>query len=776
MKPVKVDETTLRSLEFPGILAALAGYAESAVGREIISGLLPCCDPATIKEAFTGVVECVSIAGINNRLPIRGAQDIRPELKRLAVEGVYLDADAFLRIRDNLSVCESLRAMLSDGFNRQFPRLSQKIGRISNQRVLLSGLNRIFDDKGAIKDNASKRLYAIRKEMRALRAGARKILDDICIDKRLKDCLQEEIVTIREDRFCICVKAGKEADLGGIIHGSSSTGGTFFVEPIRLVEVNNRITCLKKEELSEEIEILKGATLEVISETSSLKNDLNIIGELDSLQARAVFAADVGATAPEVAAGMGIRFIGARHPLLAIKERSTGQRAVPIDIIIEGGVNALVISGANTGGKTVALKTIGLITLMALSGIPVPVSEGSVAYPFSAIFADIGDRQNIGESLSTFSGHIKRISYFLSEAGQASLVLLDEIGSGTDPSEGAAFAMAAIDGFKKRGATTVATTHLNALKAHAVEAVGYMNASVSFDEHGLTPLYALCYRTPGASYGLSIAKTLGIPSDVIEMAGENLEEKEASFLKSIRLLDEERERLARITGELKVLEGKRDEAVRRIRDERAEILKKIREKTNNALKTAMAEMREIIEKARDKGINIEEAKASLVERGQRLLKEPPGRTPRSFDFEEGDTVTMSGSKGVVLRTDRQGKKAEVMVGGLKVWVSWDRLEKAPKAATAKAPVKGHVINADMEVSDTINIIGMRAEEAGVAVQRFLDAAHANGLARVAIIHGMGTGALKKTVRERLSACNAIAAFYHPAQAGGGAGVTIAEFK
>ncbi len=353
-------------------------------------------------------------------------------------------------------------------------------------------------------------------------------------------------------------------------------------------------------------------------------------------------------------------------------------------------------------------------------------------------------------------------------------MLLDEIGSGTDPSEGAAFAMAAIEGLKKRGATTVATTHLNALKAHAVASSGYMNASVNFDERGIRPLYTLCYRTPGASYGLSIAKTLGIPADVMETAAENLDRKEASFLTSIRLLDEERERLRQLTEGLKGLEEKRNEAVRRIRDERAKIFKKIREKMDKALNSAIAEIREIAEKAREKGINVDEARASVIERAKRVLKEA-GRTMQSFEPAEGEPVLVSGSKGVVLRTDKHGKKAEVMVGGLKVWVSWDRLEKATTEGT-KAPVKGHVINADMEVSDTINIIGMRAEEAGVLVQRFLDAAHANGLIRVAIIHGMGTGALKKTVAERLGACGFVQKSYHPEQAGGGTGVTIAEFK
>ncbi len=351
MNLIKVDETTLRSLEFPEILTALSGYAESAVGREIVLSLLPSCDPDSIKEAFAEVLECGAVVRTHGRLPIRGVQDIRPELKRLAPEGAFLEADGFLRIRDNLNISLSVRALLVAQFKKEFPRLSQRIERLSDQRPLLSVLNRIFDEKGAIKDNASRRLYAIRKESRALREGARNILDEICADKRLNDCLQDEIVTIRDDRFCICVKAGKEAALGGIIHGRSATGATYFVEPLRLVEMNNRITCLKKEELSEEIEILKTATMEVISEGDALKNDLFAIGVLDSLQARALFALAVGATAPEVAGDKGIRLIGARHPLLVIRENRDGNRAVPIDVIIEKGIDALVISGAGIRRK-----------------------------------------------------------------------------------------------------------------------------------------------------------------------------------------------------------------------------------------------------------------------------------------------------------------------------------------------------------------------------------------------------------------------------------------
>ncbi|MEK7772905.1 MAG: endonuclease MutS2, partial [Deltaproteobacteria bacterium] len=348
--------------------------------------------------------------------------------------------------------------------------------------------------------------------------------------------IQEDYVTIRDDRYVISIKSGVHARVDGIIHGRSNSGATYFVEPFQLVELNNRIAILRKEEKAEEIEILKEITRMVLSARGGLLRDQGIIAELDCVQAKALFAKDVNATMPDVRNGGDVFLKGARHPLLILKEIRGGERVTPIDITIKEGCGTLVISGANTGGKTVALKTLGLLTLMVLSGIPVPVEEASTAVAFASVFADIGDRQDIIASLSTFSAHIKRIKEFLSLAGAGSLVLIDEIGAGTDPAEGGAFALAALDTFMEKGATTVVTTHLNLLKAHAQADPGYMNASVEFDESTLRPLYRLHYGVPGPSLGLSIARSLGIPSGIIDAARENLKESEGAFIESVRLL------------------------------------------------------------------------------------------------------------------------------------------------------------------------------------------------------------------------------------------------
>ncbi|MBI5468111.1 MAG: Smr/MutS family protein, partial [Deltaproteobacteria bacterium] len=671
-----------------------------------------------------------------------------------------------------------LKAAPDQSFARTYPRIASKIEGVSDQKHLLRELNRIFDEKGGIKDDASHELFRLRKEIRAARGRSRSIIEEVSADKSVREILQEDYISIRDDRYVLAIKAGMHSFFKGVIHGRSGSGATYFVEPLELVELNNRVAVLCKEEKAEEIKILKGATASVIGKKAELLSDLDIIGDLDCVQAKVLFGADLDAVVPEVRPDGEVRFNSARHPLLILKEKRGGAKAVPVDVVIPEGCRVLVISGANTGGKTVAMKTLGLLTLMALSGMPVPAGEGSSAVLFTSIFSDIGDRQDIIASLSTFSAHIKRIKEFFAGAAKGSLVLIDEIGAGTDPSEGGAFALAALETFRANGAVTVITTHLNMLKARAQVDPEYLNASVEFDEKTLSPLYNLHYGAPGPSLGLSIAESLGIPEEIIARARGNIREKESAFIESVRMIEEEREEVRRLRERLSTLASERDKALSRLREKREEIIGKAKAGVEAVVKKAKEEIRKTVEKLREEGLkkaSSASAAAEVEAIGARAFAGPEKRALR-YTPEEGDKVAIAGSstRGVVLKVDKEEKKAELRVGAIKVWVAWEKLLKraaeTPKAAKATGSA------ADMEVSASVNIIGMRVEEAMRAVTRFLDNAHAGGLNTVEIIHGVGTGRLAKAVEEHLKKTPAVKRFYHTDPARGGAGVTVVEME
>lgn len=763
-------------MEYPAVLREIAGFTVTPLGREKVVGLVPVGSVREIEEAFKEYSEVRDILKASGKLPLAGVADTRDILGRIDPAGAFLLPEELIQIRTNLEVVIGLKALPSPSFSREYPIISSRIETLSELKPVYSELCRILDDKGQIKDTASHELYNIRKEIRSGRERARSILEDLCKDKKYREFLQEDFITIRDDRYVLSIKTGKHVHVSGIIHGRSGSGATYFIEPMQLVELNNRIAILRKEEKSEEIEILKAATTMVDPERGALLMDLSTLGALDGLQAKALFAGLTDSVVPVIKAGGSVKFKEARHPLLIMKELKGGDKVVPIDLVIPEDKKVLVISGANTGGKTVALKTLGLLTLMALSAIPVPAAEGSEAPAFSSIFSDIGDRQDIIESLSTFSAHVKRIRYFLTAAKAGSLVLVDEIGAGTDPSEGSALALAIIETLKEIGAVTVITTHSNVIKAHAQVDPDYLNASVEFDENTLRPLYELLYGVPGPSLGLSIAQSLGMPPGLIEKARTYFKEKEAAFIESVRLLEEEKEEIRKLSERLSELEEKRGKAVERLRAERGELLKKAKGKVDSIVKEAEEEIRETVRKIREektKGASPYAVAVKVREIGGKAASRLSHGVER-YVPSEGDKVAISGSdtKGVVVRIDEEGRKAELMVGSMKVWVAWNKLAKRGGEGRIKARASN--IDADIEPSASINVIGMRVEEAVTLITKFIDNAHASGLGRVEIIHGIGTGRLARGIEEYLGSNPIVAGFHHGDQGRGGAGVTLVD--
>ncbi|MBI1910623.1 MAG: endonuclease MutS2 [Deltaproteobacteria bacterium] len=780
-----MDNTTLETLEYLSVLKELAGFAITPLGYRATLELRPEHSAEYIKEVFSEYTEGADIIKVSGKFALGGVTDLKPLLTKLDPVGAYLLSDELQLVLNNIAASSRLKYNLTQSFSKQYPRISARISSLSDQAPLYSELNRIIDEKGQIKDTASTELYHIRKEIRQNKDRSRKILEELTTDKKFKEYLQEDFITIRDDRYVLCIKTGMHTQVNGIIHGRSGSGATYFIEPFPLVELNNRTAILKKEEKAEEIIILKRATGEVLMQREALLADLDAFSALDLLQAKALFAKEIDAIVPVIKDDGEVSFKAARHPLLILKALRGEATVIPIDVMVKDGCKVLVISGANTGGKTVALKTLGLLTLMALSAIPIPADEGSEAVVFDSIYSDIGDRQDIIASLSTFSAHIKRIKEFLSEAGPGSLVLIDEIGAGTDPSEGSAFGLAALETFRAKGAITVITTHLNLIKAHAQADPAYMNASVEFDEKTLKPLYRLHYGVPGPSLGLSIAQSLGIPSDVIDKARTYLKDSEGAFIESVRVLEAEKEEIRKLRETLFSLKNAREKAVEKLRAERSAIVEKVKKRIEAEVNRAKEEIRETIEKFREErargGMSASGGKAAsnVDEISAKLLsKLVPERTIEKYIPAVGDKVAMTGSntKGVVVAVDEAAKKAELMVGKLKVWVAWDKLIRRGGSERKVQASQAVTIEADMETAQGINIIGMRVEDALPLVTKFLDNAHANGLNTVEIIHGMGTGRLSKAVAEFLSKSSIVKGFAHGDPQMGGAGVTIVELK
>lgn len=773
-----MDTATLEALEFPEVLRALAENAATAPGKDQLLALRPSDDPDRVEEEFRYYSEAFSFIEESATFPLAGTNDLRPVLKRSFPSGSFLLPDEFLLIRDNLRVTVELKKLLKPSFNKRFPLLTPRLEALSEAVPLLRELERAFDDKGFIVDGASARLFDIRKRMLKVKERARGLLDGFLKEKDTKELLQEDIITIRDDRYVLSVVAGRQTEVPGVIHGRSGSGATFFIEPLPLVEINNSLSVLKKEEKSEEIEILKGLTAGVVGEKEALLVDLEVIAGVDFLQAKVFFAKELRATVPAVKKGGPVSFKEARHPLLVMKERAGGGAVVAVDVTIPEDTKVVVISGANTGGKTVALKTLGLLTLMASSAIPVPTGEGCSAVIFSEIFADVGDSQDIEASLSTFSAHVKRLSGFLSGAGPNSLVLIDEIGAGTDPAEGGALALAAIETLRKQGALVVVTTHLNILKAEATVNPAYRNVSVEFDEKTLRPLYRLLYGMPGASFGLNIASSLGLPRELTDLAGTYIQEKEGVFVESVKRIEEEKEARTALNERLTALAEKREAALKRLRDDREVLLKKAGARIEAVVEAAETEIRAVIKRVEREGGGGVGARKEVHEASLRVLEKLSPAKRERFIPSEGERVRISGSgaKGVVLRVDEGAARAELMVGNLKVWVDCKRLEGVNGPAPVTIAAQNAGVDADMEAPLTVNLLGMRGEEAMRVVIKFLDNAHAEGLERVEIIHGLGTGALKKMVSGFLRESKLVKGFYPAAPSGGGAGVTVVELK
>jgi DNA mismatch repair protein MutS2 len=792
-------------LEFPQLIEIVRRYVASPLGLAEIEGLRPLSSPAEAEAELAGVAEAMAYLAPGEATAVRaappigfhGLHDVRAAVARLGIEGAELEPVEILQILELLDRSQDVKSALASSGAR-FPRLAEIAQPIADFRPLLKDLSGKISRDGRLEDHASSALRRIRREIAQQRRAIHESLERFVRAHSEEGALQEEYVTIRNDRLVVPVKAGQKRRIDGVIHAASSTGQTLFVEPLETIQLNNELVRLTEEELAETHRILREMTARLAHSADAIAAAMRTLGRLDVLFARARFGMEFRATVPRFspAGRPRLHLQRARHPLLEDLLKQRGEAAVPASLTMERGRRVLIISGPNTGGKTVVLKTVGLLALMAKAALPTPADEAEFPW-FTEVLADIGDHQSIPDSLSTFSAHMAAVRGMIESATAGSLVLIDEMGAATDPQEGGALSVAVADHFLRAGSFTLVATHLPALKAYGVNTPGVLSASVGFDEETLAPNYQLTVGLPGKSAGLEIARRLGIPAAIIERAqraqvshdaemaallrelhrrveqyraaGRDLERRKEELAEREREIKREWEK--KETAKLRELERRVDSMIEKFHAEAAQAIEKIAA-ASGGRRPAAAAARQAAKAGRSLR---EEFEAAVLETVEAARASPPVRQAG-----EGDTVRLRGipAPGRVLRL-LAGGRLEVQVGFMKMQVeAGDVVEILPAAPTRRLPenITFRAAERPDESLTEINVIGATAEEATERVDKFLDTAVLAATPRVRVVHGHGMGVLRRALWEMFASHPHVEKFYSAEQREGGAGATVVELK
>jgi DNA mismatch repair protein MutS2 len=793
-----VQATSADTLEYEVLRTLLGRYVSSPLGRGELAKIQPNTDRPTLEEALAETAEAIEYLrnaaqpksnaparamGRPVRLDFGGLPELSTTIQKLRIEGACLEAQELFDVISLLERASDTKAILQTVADR-FPRLGAHgaaIGEFAN--LLRSIQGKILPD-GSVADSASVALNRLRRDIERQKKQINDSLERFLKAHRDDGILQEEIVTIRNERFVVPVVSGQRRKVDGVIHAASSTGHTLFVEPLETIDLNNELVRLTEEEFQEVQRILRELTENLRAHAPAIRQTLEAMSSLEFLFAKARFAVEFNCVIPRFGDRLVLR--EARHPLLEDVLRKKGKRVEPITLTLDAECKTLLISGPNTGGKTVTLKTVGLIVLMAQSGLPVPCVEAELPM-FEQILADIGDRQSIQESLSTFSAHMSHIREMALDVTPDSLVLLDEIGSSTDPEEGGALGVALVDHFRASGAYTLATTHLLALKIYGANTKSVLNASMGFDEVSLEPTYRLKLGLPGKSAGLDIAARLGMPDDIMKRARASLSDRELDIARFLADLHSRTEQATRLEQQLV--------------QERAALAEREKRLTEDSARREAAKFKDLEDRYAELAAEFQfRANETIQELGERkpqtkiakVTREfreqfeasvlPNTSTPKLPALEVGARVRLKDIRepATVLRL-LANERIEVQAGFMKMQVARGDVQ---EILTGSAPAgsrlpKGVSYKSGPEyapVSQELNVIGERAEEARDRVEKFLDDAVMATASRVRIVHGHGMGVLKRTVSELLSRNPHVERFYPATQAEGGTGATIAELK
>lgn len=781
-----MDEGTLSKLEFGRIRELVASYAFSSLGREKIIALEPSGDADEVEARLKRASEMLELLRTGEPPPLEGIRDIRSSLHRCSLEGSVLQPDELRAVREVLGIIYKVRRHIK-AMREKYPSLFLLSEGLSPQPELERTIDEAVDPEGRVKDSASPELRRVRRALAAKREALRDEIERLLAS--LPDSVvQERIVTIRNGRYVIPIKSGGMGRVQGVVHDQSASGATLFVEPLATLPLQNEVRRLELEEGREEERVLAGLTDMVREVLPELRSSLEVLGELDALYALASYGLNFGAHVPKVNREGITVLISARHPILLERYRRTGREVVPLDLKFGGDVRLLLITGPNAGGKTVVLKALGLLTLMAQAGLPIPASPDTEIAVYNKIFADIGDEQSLEGDISTFAAHVTRWARICSEAGEDTLVLLDELGTSTDPDQGAALAMALLDHLLEKGTKVVATTHLGRLKLYAHSRKDALNASMEFDRERLTPTFRLKVGLPGSSYAYEISERLGLPEDVVSKAKVYSGGEEVRAEELIEELEELRKRHEDEVKRLEVLrrEGERLKAdyegrLRKVKEEAREIKRRALVEAEGILRRANSVVERTVEELRAQAASrravrwareeVKRARRKVEEELKALSSEPS----EDWDVEVGDSVvTPFGGRGIVVGLEDSSGRVLVQVGGARIRLPRSQL----KRAGSPPPEQPYSIPKvfPSEVSTEVDLRGMTYDEAVDVVDKYIDNAILANLDCLVLIHGKGTGALRRKLREYLKEHPRVRSFRPGNWGEGGDGVTVVEIE
>lgn len=788
-----MDDKILHTLEYRKILNKLMQYTQTSMGRMTAEQLRPSGDFEGVKKLLQATDEAANVDRLKGIPSFGGISDIRAALKRASIGGM-LGTTELLAVGTTIGGARRVKRFLAAMHEEEKIELLFSLSDVlSEQKHVEDAIRLCIDENADILDTASSELATIRRELRGGETRVREKLDSMIRSSSVAKMLQDQLVTIRGDRFVIPVKAEYRAHFGGIVHDQSGSGATLFIEPESIVAMNNK---LRETRLREEREIeiiLHRLTALVADIAEEMTYDIDILGELDFIFSKARLARDMKATQPRMNDRGYLKLRKGRHPLIP------AENVVPLDVELGNQYSSIIVTGPNTGGKTVTLKTIGLLSLMSMSGLFIPAEEGSQMCVFDAIYADIGDEQSIEQSLSTFSSHMTNIISILRRMTPKSLILLDEVGAGTDPAEGSALAIAILEHIHRTECRMVATTHYSELKAYAYERKGVINASMEFDVQSLSPTYRLLIGVPGRSNAFAIAERLGLPGAILEHARGEVKEEDLRVEHMIASLEENRlgaeqehERAERIRREVEELRSRQQQELEKLESSREKRLEKAEKDASAILEKARKEAEEIISDLRrlamEEGASVKEHK--LIEARRRLDEaEPsprkkaatrkPAKAPRTIGPGDEVKVDNLNQKGFVVELSGS-KEALVQFGVMKMKVRLDELELiSSKAASAATPLRQATTvkrSRDENIRRELDLRGTNLEEAIMETDRFIDEAFLGNLGQISIIHGKGTGVLRTGIQEYLRKHRHIKSYRLGNYNEGGAGVTVAELQ
>ncbi len=793
-----MNEHALGVLEYDKVVTMLVDRTSFGLGSEKAARLSPTVDLQSIREDLLRTSELRKLLDDGERLPFEGAHDVRDALARSEVEGASLSCEELTDVRHTLLAVDRTGAFLR-ARREALVTLCALAESLEPATDVSDAIARVVDEQSlSVRDTASRELARIRRSVEKTRSRLDEKLQSILAKELSKDTIQEAAVHIRNGRYVLPVKRSSGGRLKGIVHDQSGSGQTLFVEPLPTVELNNELAELRAAEMKEVERVLREVTGLVGAKAPSILRSLVIMGELDYYRASAVLSRDLDASAPSFNLDGRLRIREGRHPVLLETARRSGGEVVPLNLDLGTDATTVVISGPNAGGKTVTLKTVGLLTLMAQSGLHVPAGADTELSVFRDVYADIGDEQSIEQSLSTFSSHLRVTGEILGEARHDTLVLIDEMGAGTDPDEGASLAIAILEDLTRRGAPTIATTHLGSVKNHVHNTDGMENASMAFDPQTLEPSFRFVPGIPGASHALSIAETLGLPDGVLRRA-RDLRDQDAAGIDELLAHLTERER--KLDALVEEAERERNRAALAT-EECERRLEGVRDERKKLKAQALAEARETLDRAQSlveetvKEIKAREAARDTIKKAREKLRERRAEVERQIDVEVREVRPETGRPvrdfvpGMVVRVaslGREGKlidlpdgkgRVRVRIRNATVEVGRDDLFEVERPEPRTGPRVE--VSLDVEVSESpateLHLRGATTDEVRDAIELCVSRALMQGILSIRIVHGKGTGALRTETHAVLRTMPSVKSFRLGRWGEGDTGVTIVELK